>query len=381
MVTDVLLAVGLLLLFAKIFGLIAERFGIASLVGELVAGIVLGPILGWVILGPFLEEFITFGVIFMLLLAGLEVKFQDIKKHTYMASFLAFTGGLISFFLGFGIGMIFFNDFVVGVAIGVVLVATSNGTLFMILMKIGEFNSRVGKTIVAITIADDIIGILALSFFTMFMTSTNIAIGDLVKLFLISIGFYLFMLTFGSKVFNKILDIAGFLHDEHILFTMPIVITFILAYVTHHLSLSLAVGAFLAGIAMANNKFTDSIIKPKIDVLGNGFILPLFYASVGTILVFVGVDVLLIVSLLAASIIGKFIGCGLFSKYFGYSWEEVKLIGLSMTPRGNENIVIVQIIFMLGALTMAIYTSIIFAMMLTVILTPILIKIFYKKGY
>jgi Kef-type K+ transport system membrane component KefB len=381
MVTHILLAMGLMLLFAKIFGEIVERYGIASLVGELIAGILLGPVLGWVVLGEFLIEFMTFGVIFMLLIAGLEVKFEEIKKHIYMASALAFFGGLVSFFLGFVVGMIFFNNIIVAIAIGVVLVSTSNGALFLILMRINEFDTKVGRAIIAVTIADDIVGILALSFFTMFMTSASIVFGDLAKLFLISIGFYLFMLTFGVKLFNKLLNIAGFLHDENILFTMPIIITFVLAYMTQNLNLSLAVGAFLAGVAMANNKFTDSVIRPKIDVLGYGLLLPLFYASIGTLLVFSGLDILLIIAILVAAVLGKFIGCGLMSRFFNYKWEEIKLIGLSMIPRGNENIVVIQIIFLLGALTLQAYTSVIFAVVLTVIFAPMLLRLFYKRGY
>jgi len=381
MVTHVLLAMGMLLLVAKIFGEIVERYGIASLVGEIIAGIVLGPILGWVVLGEFLNEFLMFGVIFMLLIAGLEVKFDDIKKHIYKAAVLAFFGGIASLFLGFVVGMIFFNNFIVSLAIGVAFVSTSNGTLFMILMRIGEFKSDMGKIIIAVTIADDIVGMLALSFFTMFMTGANVAVGDLGKLFLVSIGLYLFILSFGSKLFNRILDIAGFLRDEHILFTVPVIITFLLAFLTHHLSLSIAVGAFLAGVAMANNKFTDSVIRPKIDVMGYGFLLPLFYASIGTMLVFVGLDILLIIAILVTAILGKFIGCGLISRFFGHDWKEMKLIGLSMIPRGNENIGIVQIMLILGAFTMTVYTSIIFVMVMTVIATPILLKLFYKSKY
>jgi Kef-type K+ transport system membrane component KefB len=380
METAIFLAIGLLLLFAKVFGEIAERFGVASLVGELIGGILLGPILGWVVLGNFMNDFITFGIIFILLIAGLEVKFEDIKKHLYMASFLAFMGGMMSFFLGFFVGMIFFNNIMVSIAIGVALVSTSNGTLFMILMRMGEFNTKTGKAIIATTIADDIVGILALSFLTILMTGTQVAIGDISKLFLISIGFYLFMLTFGTKALNRLMDFLGSLRNEYVLFTVPIIVTLILAYVTHHLSLSIAVGSFLAGVAMGNSKFTESVIKPKIEVMGYGFIIPLFYAAVGAMLVIAGIDIVLITALLVAAILGKFIGCGLLSKFYGYTWEEIKLFGLSMMPRGNENIGILQIIFLLGAITMQVYTSVLFTLMLTVILAPILLRIFYRRG-
>ncbi|MEM7819255.1 MAG: cation:proton antiporter [Candidatus Aenigmatarchaeota archaeon] len=376
---NVLLTLGILLLFAKVFGEIAERLSVASLVGEVIAGIVLGPILGWVVLNEFLSEFMILGIIFLLLMAGLEVKADDIKKNTYVASILAISGGLLSFFLGFFVGMIFFNDILTSIAIGIVLISTNNGTLFMILMKIGEFNSKIGRTIVSITIADDVVGILILSFFTMYVTQNKFSFNDAWYLFLLSIGFYLIMLTAGSKIANKLLDIFGFFRNEYILFSIPIVITFILAYVTENLGISLAVGAFLAGVAMANSKFTESIIRPKIEIISYGFLIPLFFASIGTMLVFKDLNIILIIAIVLAAILGKFIGCGMLSRFFGYTWDEIKLIGLSMMPRGNENIVFVQIILMLGVITMQVYTSIVFSMVLTVILAPILLKIFYKS--
>ncbi|HLC76655.1 MAG TPA: cation:proton antiporter [archaeon] len=378
MVTEILLAMGVMLLAAKIFGEIAERVGVASLVGEIVAGVILGPILGWIVIGDFLTGFLTFGVIILLFIAGMEVKINDIKKHAYKASILAAAGGLLSFFLGYTIGMIFFGDQLVAIAIGTAIISTSNGALFLLLMRIGEFDSKTGKLIIAITIADDIVGILMLSFFNMYVSQT-IALSGMFFIFLVSIGFYIFVLTFGSNVINKFLDRMNIFHDEHVLFTIPIAITFILAYITHNIGLSVATGAFLAGMAMANSKFAGPIISEKVNILSKGFLLPLFYASVGTLLIFTDLNWLLIISLMAAAMIGKFVGCGLLSWFFGARWDEMKLIGISMMPRGDENIVILQIIVVLGVVTTQIYTSIVFAVVFTTVLAPIIMKVVYRK--
>lgn len=380
MAAELLLTIGVLLFFAKILGEIAERLGVPSLVGEILAGIILGPILGFIMIGPFLQDFMTIGVIFMLFIAGLEIRADDIKNNTYEASFLAITGGVVSLIFGFIVGMIFFNNVLIALAIGVVIVSTSNGTLFMILMKMGEFNTRVGKSLISITIADDIVGILSLSFFTIYATQSKLAVSDAWYLFLLCLGFYLIVLTAGSKILNKLIEFFGTFRSSEVLLSMPVVVALILSYVTANLGLSVAVGAFLAGVAMANSKLTESTVKPHVETLSFGFVIPLFYAAIGTTLVLIGLNWLFVIALLIAAIMGKFVGCGLLSRFFGHDWEENKLIGLAMMPRGNENVVIIQIILMIGVVSMQTYTSVIFAMVMTLILAPIMLKIFYKPG-
>jgi len=375
---QILLALGLMLLFAKILGEIAERFGIASLVGEIIAGVILGPVLGWIVMGDFLGGFLMFGIIFLLFKAGLEVKFEEIKVFAYRASFLAATGGLVSFFLSFLVGMFFFNNFMIAIAIGTVMVSTNNAALFLLLMKAGEFDSKTGKLIVAITIADDVVGILALSFFNMYV-SQSIAISNLFFIFLVSIGLYVFLLTTGSQWLNKVLGKINIFRDEHILFTIPLAVAFGLAYFTHQIGLSLAAGAFLAGMAMANSQFAEPVIMPKVNIILRGFLLPLFYASIGTLLIFTGLNPYLIIAIVIAALAGKFIGCGLMSRLFGTHRDEIKLIGISMMPRADDNIVVLQIILLLGVITSEIYTSLIFSVVATVIIAPILMKFAYRK--
>ncbi len=378
MIEQILLSMAVMLLFAKLLGEVAERFGVASLVGEITAGVLLGPVLGWVVLGDFLNGFLTFGVIFLLFIAGLEVKFDDIKKYTYRASFLAAAGGLLSFILGFMVGMYFFSNTLIALAIGTVMISTSNGALFLVLMRTGEFDSRLGKMIIAISIADDIVGILGLSFFNMYVNQ-QVSVFHVFSVFLVSIGFYIFILEFGSKTIGKFLHKINIFRDEHILFTIPIAIAFILAYVTNNLGLSVATGAFLAGMAMANSQFAEPVITQKVNIMARGFLVPLFYASIGTLLIFAELNVVLVAAVITAAILGKLVGCGLFSWFIGARRDEMKLIGFSMLPRGDENIVILQIILLLGAITTGVYTSLVFAIASTTIIAPILIKLVYRK--
>ena len=378
-IENILFSVAVLLLFAKIFGEIAEKLGVASLVGELIGGIIVGPILGLVFVAGFLENFLTISIVFLLFLAGLEVKFEDIRKYTYSASMLALVGGLASFFLGFAVGMIFFNNLITAFAIGVVLISTSNGTLFLLLSKTGEFDSKIGRMIIATTIADDIVGIIFLSFFAVFIKSQTFAVDSAFQMFLVSIGLYFVMFTAGSKFMNRFLNLVSRFVDENILFTVPIAFSLFMAYVTENLGLSIAAGSFLTGMAIANSQYSDSVIGPKVTVASNGLLIPLFYATIGASLVFVNLDLILIIAIIVAAILGKVIGIGFMSRFFGIKGDHAKLFGIIMIPRGNENIAIVQIILLLGVISLQVYTSILFAMVATVLLTPVLLKLFYKK--
>ncbi|MCX6815257.1 MAG: cation:proton antiporter, partial [Candidatus Aenigmarchaeota archaeon] len=256
---NVFIVVAMLLLSAKVFGGIAERFGVSALVGQIIGGIIIGPVLGLVVLSGFMEDFFIIPIIFLLFMTGMQIKFDEIKHHVYSAGVLAFLGGMFSFLLGTLVGLAFFNDLVIGFAIGVVLVSTSDVILFLFLMETGQFNTKLGKFIVSVTIADDVIGILFLSFFSTFVKSHVVAFNGILFLFFVCIGFYLIMFTAGSKIANAILDFASRFLDENILFTIPIVFAFFLAYVTDNIGMSIAAGAFLAGMAIANSRYAESV--------------------------------------------------------------------------------------------------------------------------
>ncbi len=376
--TEVFLALGLLIIVAKLGGILTERVGLTSLIGQIAAGVVLGPVLGLVLIGDFINTFIMIGIIVVLFLSGLEVKFDEIKGSTYKASFLAVAAGLFSFVAGVLVGLYFFGDLIIGVAIGTIFVSSSNITLFSVLQKTGHFNSYTGKFIVAITIADDVVGIMFLALFNFMTTNSSIDIFNLLEIFLLTIGLYLFVLSFGAKVFSKIVRCLSVFKDELVLFTVPIAVAFFVSYITENLGLSIATGAFLAGMAIANSDL-KSVIETKTKTVSEGFLEPLFYSSIGTLLIFSGLDFTLIAVIFIAVAAAKLLGAGLLSKMFGFNNKEATLIGVSMIPRGNENIVIAQIIFTLGVISVSLYSSIVFAIIITIIASPILIKVLCKN--
>ena len=378
---SILMTMGLLLLVAKIFGNISERLKVPSLAGELIAGMLLGPVLGILVLGDFFTGFVTVGLVVILFIAGTEIHYQDIIPNIYGGSAVAAAGGLLSFFFGYLVGVVFFHEALIGFAIGTVLVSTSNSSLFTLLMKTGKLKSQLGKFIVTSTIADDIVGILIVSIFSYATKTVNVALNpfDLFNLFLVALGFYFFILTTGSRVVDKVITFLGKFKDDNIFIAVPIAVALLLAYTTDNFGLSLAAGAFLAGMTMSNNRLTSPVIIPKVTTLADGFIIPLFYAIVGTSLVLVGIDMVIVFAIFLAAIFGKLIGCAAASRLSGYNNKSVIFVGVSLMPRGNENIAFAQIVFMLGIFTMTAYSSTILAIMLTAIFTPLFMVIAERK--
>lgn len=375
---ELLLSMGLLLLFAKIFGELAERLGVASLVGEIAAGIFLGPLVGIAALGPFMSVVITLGTIFLLFYSGLEVRLEDIKSDLYTASALASLGGLASAGLAFAVGYYFFNDALTAIVIGIVLISTSNGTVFRILEQTGKFRSSIGRMIIATTIADDVVGIIALSFFTSLVLKSSIYFNELFQLLLISLGFYLFILTLGTRVFNGMLGITGLFRDEQIFVALPVSLAFLASLFTENLGLSFATGAFLTGMSMSKSRFASAVIIPKIRTMSQGFLVPLFYAAVGTLLVFKEINYALVLLLLAAALLGKLV-LFIAGYFIGLRNNESKLLGVIMTPRGDSNIVFAQIALLLGAISVGIYSTLIFVIIATTLIAPVLLKVFDVK--
>jgi Kef-type K+ transport system membrane component KefB len=269
----------------------------------------------------------------------------------------------------------------VSLAIGIIFISTGDAVLFTVLQRTGEMKTRRGKLAIATTTADDIVGVLALSFFTFLFLYGSINFQELFTLFLIAIGFYVIMLTVGMKIINKIIGLAGYMADEQILFSIPIGIVFLLAVMSENIGLGIATGAFLAGMAMAKSRFKEEIIIPKLKIISDGFVIPVFYALIGTYLIFAGINIPIVILLTAAAILGKILGTMALGKLLGMRTEDTKVIGVLMTPRGDYNLAVSQIALALGVFSAytGLYTSVVFSIILTILIAPILIKITIGK--
>ena len=377
---QVLLDIAIILIAAKILGEIAQRLKFSSLVGEVIAGIVVGPLLGIVHPSAFLAQVASFGILFLLFLIGLNTKLDDFKKDIYSGSFLAIMGAVISVIAGFLIGYGLFGSVETGIVLGIAVLSTSTAISLRALEDLGEFKTHVYQKIVAISSADDIIAILALSLLTTYFTYGIVEIWKVAALFFAIVGFFFLILTAGSKFVAHMLDAFAKVKDDQIMLSIPLVIIFIVAFVSEQVGVAGVTGAFLAGMAMNRSPLAESVITPKIRTIGFGFFIPLFFAYSSLILdlnAMVGQIGVILVLVVAISL-AKIIGCGLFGGVYGFSRREKAIIGFGMVPRGEYAIIIAQ--FALGAaiMTQQIYTIIISAVLITIIIAPIMLRMVHK---
>lgn len=377
---QILLDIAIILIVAKIFGEIAERLKLSSLVGEVIAGITVGPLLGLVHPSAFLSQIASFGILFLLFLIGLGTKFDEFRKDIYRGSVLAVIGAVLSFIAGFIIGYAVFSSVDTGIVLGITILSTSTAISLRSLMDMGEFKTHLYNKLTVISTADDVVAILALSLLTTYFTYGAVEIWKVAALFFAVLGFFFLILTAGSKFVAGFLNLFGKLKDEQILLSIPLVIVFIVAFISEQVGIAGVTGAFLAGIAMNRSQFAESVISPKIKTIGYGFFIPLFFAysslilDLGALVNYTGLIVLLVI----AAAFAKIAGCGLFGRFYGFNAKEQMMVGVGMIPHGEYSIIIAQIALAAGILTQQIYTVVIAFVLITVIITPVLLRFVHK---
>lgn len=383
--SEVLLEIGIILLFAKLFGYLTERMKLSSIVGEVIAGIFIGAVFHFKP-GHFLEIISGLGILILVFLIGLETRFEEIRKDIYKGSILAILGSLLTFAGGLLLGELIFGSLEFGIVIGVAMISTSTAIPIKALIDRGEIKSPVGKILVVISVADDIIAILALSIMASYFSAGGIVVWNAAILFLVMLGFIFFTLTVGTKIVERVVSFVGYhIKDEQALMTAPIAVALATAALSQRLDLAAVTGAFIAGMIMSKSVFTRSIIIPKLQVLGFGLFVPIFFAYSGMLMDLSSIaDTWWIVaSLVIVGSATKILGSGVFSRFFGYDIREQAIISISMIPRGEYGIVISQLALAMGVITGNIYTILISFVVITIIITPLLFnaadKVFKKK--
>lgn len=376
----VLLSIAILLFLAKLFGEIAERLKVDALVGEVLAGLLAGPILLIVMPNALLQGIADIGIILLVFLIGLETKFDDLREHLYNASSLAIVACLASLIGGFVIGYFMFDSMKIGIFFGIALMGTSTAIPVRILMERGMYKTRVGQFLITSSMGDDIITILGLSFLSAYLAGTA-NMWSSIQLFFVILGFMLAIVTVGSKVATKALNVVQRLKDENAMLAIPLAIVFAITFFAENIGVAAIVGSFLAGMLMSKSQFAETVIAPKVKTIGYGIFIPIFFAYSAVIMSLAHLSgyVWLIIILTVVAILTKVISSGIMAQIFGFRGRERDIIAIGMIPRGECGIVISQIALVLGAITNEIYGAMLLLILITVVITPILYSFILRE--
>ncbi|MCM1186928.1 MAG: cation:proton antiporter [Lachnoclostridium sp.] len=383
---QIFLDLAIIIIFSKFFGLLARKFKAPQVVGEIVAGLLIGPsVLGLVEQTDFLTQMAEIGVILLMFSAGLETNLRDLMKTGFKAFLIACFGVLVPLVGGTLLYMAFYgtapfgsDKFYQALFIGVIMTATSVSITVQSLREMGKLKGEIGTTIVSAAIIDDVIGILVLTFVIGFKNPDSHpgkVVINTVLFFLLAVvlGFILY------KIFNRV-DIR-YPHTRRIPI-LGLALCFIFAYVAEvHFGIADITGAYIAGIILCSIRDSE-YIEEKIDT--NSYMLfgPIFFASIGlktNIDNVTGGIILFAIAFVAVALICKIVGCGLIARICGYKGNDALKIGVGMMTRGEVALIVSQKGLSVGMLSSVYFTAVILLIIVSSILTPILLKLLYAK--
>lgn len=378
--------IAIILVMAKLFGIAARRLKAPQVVGEIIAGLVIGPcLLGWVAQSDFISQMAEIGVIILMFSAGLETDIKDLVKTGPVAFaiacsgvFMPLCGGTLLYMAFYGWASVGSEEFYKAVFIGTILTATSVSITVQTLRELGHLKGKIGTTIMSAAVIDDVIGIIVLTFVIGFK-SPDADVGRVV------VNTVLFMAVAGVGGFiayrlMKIFD-AKYPHTRRI----PIVglaLCLFMAYAAEtFFGIADITGAYVAGIILCSIRDSDYIAE-KMDINSYMIFGPLFFASIGLKTNIDNFDLpilLFSVCFVAVGIITKIIGCGLMAKICRYSTKDSLRIGVGMMARGEVALIVSQKGLAAGMMSPVYFTSVILLIMVSSVISPILLKILFGE--
>lgn len=383
---SILKDLAIIIIAAKLFGILARKCKAPQVVGEIIAGLLIGPsILGLVDQSDFILQMAEIGVILLMFSAGLETDLKELMKTGPIAALIACAGVFIPLVLGALYYMVFYgfapwgsNEFYESVFIGTILTATSVSITVQSLKEMGKLKGRVGTTILSAAIIDDVIGIIVLTFVIGFKnpdSKPSTVVVNTILFFVLAVG-----VGFISYKIFKWID-KRYPHTRRIPIA-GLAYCFIMSYVAEqYFGIADITGAYVAGIILCSINDSE-YIERKIDI--NSYMLfgPVFFASIGlkTDLNDVTGGILLFaVGFVIVGLISKIVGCGLMARICRFKGKDALKIGVGMMTRGEVALIVAQKGLSMNLIDPVYFTAVILLIIVSSISTPIVLKFLYSR--
>lgn len=381
-----LLDIALILLTAKVFGIIARKLHAPEVVGEIVAGLLIGPaVLGIVDQSDFISKMAEIGVIMLMFEAGLSTDMKKLKQTGLKATVIACAGVFVPLIMGavlfmsfYGFGPIGSEQFIKGLFIGTLMAATSVSITVAALKELGKLSGTVGTTIVSAAIIDDVIVIVVLTFVLSAKGSGSSVWVTMLK----AVMFFAIAIITGFVVYKgfKWLD-ARYEHTRRIPIA-ALVYCIGMSYVAErYFGIADITGAYVAGVVLCN-LHDVKYVERKVDVSSYMVFAPIFFAGIGLKVSFESMNPTLMIfsiAFVAVALLSKIIGCGTASKLCKFKWGDSLKVGVGMMTRGEVALITAQKGLAAGLISSDYFTAVILMILVSSIAAPILLKILYKK--
>lgn len=387
----------ILLVVAKVFGEIFERFKQPAMIGEIIAGIIVGPsLLNIVHRTEDIKVISELGIFLLVIIAGLEINLDDILKslkgRNIIISLMAFFVPILS---GIAVGYYFDKDIMTTVFIGLCVAITALPVSIRILMDLGKINSYIGQKIISVAIFDDVIALtilgLILNINDSEMTLSNVVKNASISLLKLTIfvvilfaAYYLIKKlsnreNYFERQLNKLLLL---LKGKESLYAIFFVFVLTFSTITESLGLHFIIGAFFAAMLISENlvgkKHLDSFHKTT-NGLAMGFLAPIFFAGIGLEFNVTSIqNIGLLLTVIAVSYFSKIFGGYFGGRMAGLDSKNSLTLGIGLNARGIMELVIANIAYKAGLINAEVFSILVIMGVLTTLSTPIMLKRSFK---
>lgn len=397
-IVNLLLQLSVMILSARVFGELARKFHQPMVVGEIIAGVILGPsILGMInpelyhLLFPttgdgsiVLEGIITVSVVLLLFIAGMEVEldlvWQQGKKALFTSLFALFIPLMAGFLVSYYTPMLFHlgeNDdkLVFSLFIGTTLAITALPVIARVLMDLNIFKTKMGMVIIASAMIIDILGWIIFTVILSMMgeNTGSLSVGQTIILTLL---FTISMLTIGKSLINRMLPwINRKLAWPGGLLSISMVLCFLAAAFTEYIGIHAIFGAFIIGVAIGDSEHMSEKAKEIVHQFINNIFGPLFFVSIGLYVNFITnfnftIVVVLIILALSSKLVGSYIG----ARLGGMKKFQSLAIGFGMNTHGTLEVILGAIALNAGLITDEIFVAIVIMVIVSILISAPLMK-------
>lgn len=368
-----------ILLATLIGGQFSARLKLPAVVGELLAGIIVGPaVLNLVQPTEIIKVLSDIGVIFLMFLAGLDSDLKTLKKLLRPSVLVAGFGMIVPIIIAYMTGILFAFSQAESLFLGLTFSATSVSISVAVLQEMGRLEGKEGMTILGAAVADDLLSILLLSIVSGLTGVSEPGSNkgkDLILSLLTQAAFLILLVFVSVYVIPRLINLSQRL-------TLPVpetlvamIIVVLASWGAEKVGLSNVIGAFFAGLAL-NRTSAQKTLKKNFTVIGYSSFIPIFFVSIGLNMSIKGIlnDFILFFVLVIGSVFSKLVGAGLGAKIAGFSNSSALLVGTGMVSRGEMALVVAQMGLTNHLLAPAAYSTVIGAIIMTTVVSPFLLK-------
>ena len=378
----------IIILTAKFFGLAARKCKAPQVVGEIIAGLLIGPcVLNLVHISDTISVFAEIGVVLLMFSTGLGTNLKELIKAGPIATLIAcvgvavpLAGGTLLYSIFYGFAAVGSTEFYKALFIGTIMTATSVSITVAALQEMGHLKSFLGTTIVSAAVIDDVIGIVVLTCVLGAGSGTGTGLGKVlfntVLFFATAIGVGL-IAHFAMKWLDKRNP-----HTQRITI-VSMAFCFAMAYVAEeYFGIADITGAYIAGIVLCSMD-DASYVERRVDISNYVLFAPVFFASIGLKTDISGLTpqiLLFSICFVIVALITKVIGCGLAAKICRFNWADSLKVGVGMMTRGEVALIVAQKGLDIGVVDPVYFTAVILLIVVSSVATPLVLKVLFTKA-